>query len=95
MDTDSFILSTKATNLLKDFEYLKKEFDITELDNSHQLYDAITKKGICKEKIETSPIIAIDNFVALRSKSYLFSYNVKTKRNTTYTNPHGVIKFTI
>ena len=53
MDTDSFILSKKTTNLSKDLEYLK---NFNELDKSHELYDTINKKVIGKMKIETSPI---------------------------------------
>ena len=35
MDTDSFILYLKTTNLLKDLEYFKNKFDSSELDNIH------------------------------------------------------------
>ena len=51
MDTDSFILSKKTTNLSKDLEYLKNDFDFNELDKSHELYDTINKKVIGKMKI--------------------------------------------
>ena len=74
MDTDSFILSIKTGDLINDLEYFKDDFDFSELDENHELYDAINKKVIGKLKIETSPIIELDNFVALRSKSYSFSY---------------------
>ena len=57
MDTYSFILCIKTTNLLKDLEYFKKGFDFSELDENHELYDTINKKVIGKMKIETSPII--------------------------------------
>ena len=74
MDTDSFILSIKTGDLINDLEYFKDDFDFSELDPSHELYNSINKKVIGKLKIETSPIIELDNFVALRSKSYSFSY---------------------
>ena len=74
MDTDSFILSIKTGDLINDLEYFKDDFDFSELDENHELYDTINKKVIGKLKIETSPIIELDNFVALRSKSYSFSY---------------------
>ena len=74
MDTDSFILSIKTGDLINDLEYFKDDFDFSELDENHELYDTINKKVIDKMKIETSPIIELDNFVALRSKSYSFSY---------------------
>ena len=77
MDTDSFILSIKTTDLIKDLEYFKDDFDYSELDKNHQLYDPTNKKVIGKMKIETSPVLEIDRFVALRSKSYSYSYNQK------------------
>ena len=70
MDTDSFILSIKTGDLINDWKYFKDDFDFSELDPSHQLYNPINKKVIGKMKIETSPIFELDNFVALRSKSY-------------------------
>ena len=60
-------------------EYSKDDFDFSELDPSHELYDTINKKVIGKMKIETSPIIELDNFVALRSKSYSSSYKTIQK----------------
>ena len=74
MDTDSFILSIKTADILKDLEYFKNDFDFSDLDENHGLCDTINKKVIGKMKIETSPCIELDNFVALRSKSYSFSY---------------------
>ena len=74
MDTDSFILSIKTGDLINDLEYFKDDFDFSELDPSHELYSSINKKVIGKMKIETSPFIELDNFLALRSKSYSFSY---------------------
>ena len=74
MDTDSFILSIKTGDLINDLVYFKDDFDFSELDENHELYDTINKKVVFKMKIETSPIIELDNFVALRSKSYSFSY---------------------
>ena len=79
MDTDSFILSIKTGDLINDLEYFKDDFDFSELDPSHDLYNSINKKVIGKMKIETSPIIELDNFVALRSKSYSISYGSAQK----------------
>ena len=77
MDTDSFVLSFDTNNqeLINFLKGFKDEFDFSELDPSHELYDPVNKKVIGKMKIETSPILVLDNFVALRSKSYSFSYN--------------------
>ena len=77
MDTDSFVLSfdTKLENILEFLKQNKDEFDFSEINKSHEVYDPVNKKVIAKMKIETSPILVLDNFVALRSKSYSFSYN--------------------
>ena len=77
MDTDSFILSfdTNHQELINFLQQNKDEFDFSELDKSHELYNPINKKVIGKMKIETSPVLVLDTFTALRSKSYSFSYN--------------------
>ena len=79
MDTDSFNGSIKTEDLIKDLEYFKDDFDFSGFDGNHELYDTINKKVIGKMKIETSPIIELDNFVALRSKSYSSSYGATQK----------------
>ena len=76
---NTFILSIKTGDLINDLEYFKDDFDFSELDPSHELYNSFNKKVIGKMKIETSPIIELDNFVALRSKSYSFSYGTTQK----------------
>ena len=77
MNTDSFILSfdTNHQELIKFLQENKDEFDFSELDKSHELYNPINKKVIGKMKIETSPVLVLDTFTALRSKSYSFSFN--------------------
>ena len=52
---------------------------MSELDENHELYDSINKKVVGKMEIKTTPIIELDNFVALRSKSYSFSYGATQK----------------
>ena len=77
MDTDSSILSfdTNHQELINFLQQNKDEVDFSELDKSHELYDPIIKKIIGKMKIETSPVLVLDSFIALRSKPYSFSYN--------------------
>ena len=77
MDTDSFVLSFEANKeeLINYLNQSKDEFDFSELDPSHELYDPVNKKVIGKMKIQTSPVLVLDSFVALRSKPYSFSYN--------------------
>ena len=79
MDTDSFILSFDTNNqeLINFLQQNKDEFDFSELHPSDELYDPINKKVIEKMKLETSPVLVLDTFTALRSKSYSFSYNNK------------------
>ena len=79
MNTDSFILSfdTKHQELINVLQENKDEFDFSELDKSHELYNPINKKVI--GKIETSPVLVLDTFTALRSKSYSFSFNNNQK----------------
>ena len=83
MDTDSFILSfdTNHEELINFLQQNKDEFDFSELDKSHELYNPINKKVIGKMKIETSPVLVLDTFTALRSKSYSFSYNNNNNKN--------------
>ena len=83
MVTDSFILSfdTNHQELIKFLQENKYEFDFSELHKSHELYDPINKKVIGKTKIETSPVLVLDTFTALRSKSYSFSYNNNINNN--------------
>ena len=75
MDTDSFMLSfdTNHQELINFLQENKDEIDFSELDKSHEIYDSINKKVIGKMKIETSPVLVLDSFIALRSKSYSFS----------------------
>ena len=54
MDTDSFFLSIKTEDLIKDLEYIEDNFDFSELDKPHELYDCKSKKVIGQLKIETS-----------------------------------------
>ena len=79
MDTDSFILSfdTNHQELINFLQENKDEFDFSEFGKSNELYDPINKKVMGKMKIETSPVLVLDTFTALRSKSYSFSYNNK------------------
>ena len=61
MDFDSFVLSFDANNQeLTNFSQKNKDnFDISELEKNHQLYDTINKKVIGKMKIETSPVLVL------------------------------------
>ena len=66
-------------------ECFNDDFDFSEMDKNPPLYVLKIKKGIGEKKIETSPIIELDNFIALRSKSYAYSYANKEISKKRYT----------
>ena len=78
MDTDIFILCFNANNqkLTKFLQQNKEEFDFSELDECHEIYDPINtnKKVKGKTKIGRSPASVQDSITASRSKSLSFSY---------------------
>ena len=81
MDTDSLVASfdTDDENLVEFLKQKKDEFDYSELDPNHEIYDTTNEKGIGKMKIETSPVLVLDNLTPLRSNSYSFSYGIINK----------------
>ena len=72
MDTDSFVLSGNAKDIIKDLKNLEYIFDFGNLDKNHEPFSNKNKKVIGKFKIETPTNIWIDEFVCLRSKKYAF-----------------------
>ena len=72
MDTDSFVLSVNTTDIIKDLKNLENIFDFINLDKNHELFSNNNKKVIGEFKIETPKNIWIDEFVCLRSKTYVF-----------------------
>ena len=72
MDCDSFILSIKSENIIKDLKNLEDMFYFSNIDENHELYSEKNKKVFGKFKIETPKNIFIDEFIALRSKMYAF-----------------------
>ena len=75
MDRDSFFyfFDSQLENLLEFLKQKEDEFDFSELDKNHQLCNPTNKTVIGKMKIETSPVLVLDSFTALQSKSYSFS----------------------
>ena len=72
MDTDSFVLSVKTKDIIKDLKKLESIFDFSNLDKNHELFSNKIKKVNRKYKIETPKNIWIDEFVCLRSKMYAY-----------------------
>ena len=72
MDTDSFVLSVKTKDFIKDLKNLEDLFDFSNLEKNHELFSNKNKKVIGFFKIETPRSIWIDQFVCLRSKIFAF-----------------------
>ena len=79
IDCDSFVLSIKTQDIIKDLYNLKDLFDFSNLNKEHKLFSNKNKKVVGKFKIETPVNIWIDEFVALRSKAYSFKCNNTNK----------------
>ena len=72
MDTDSFVLSMKTENVIKDLKNLEDMFDFSNLGESHEPSSNENEKVFGKFKIETPKNIWIDKFDSLTSKAYSF-----------------------
>ena len=72
MDTDSFVLSVNAKDIVNDLKNLEDIFDFSNLGKTHELFSNKNKKVIGKFKIEAPKKIWIDEFVSLISKMYAF-----------------------
>ena len=72
MDCDSFILSIKSENKIKDLKNLEDIFDFSNIDENQELYSEKNEKILGKFKVETPKNIFIVEFIALRSKMYAF-----------------------
>ena len=81
MDVDSFVLcsDTQEQSLIDFLQQNKNEFDSKQSNENHELFDSSNENVIEKLKIKTSPVLVIDTFSALRTKTYSFSYNSITK----------------
>ena len=72
MDTDSFVLNVNTKDIIKDLKSLEAVFDLSNLDENHELFSNKNKKVSGKFKIETPKNIWIDELICLRSKMYAF-----------------------
>ena len=73
------ILSMKTENFFKILKNLEDIFDISNLDENHDLFSNKNKKVIGKLKIETTKKIWMDEFVCLRSKTFSCKCNDNTE----------------
>ena len=81
MDTDSFILSVNAKDIVRDLKKLQGIFYFSKLDGHHELFINKNKKVIIKFKNGTPKNIWIDDFVCLRSKMYAFKCGDDSKNS--------------
>ena len=70
MDTDSFVLNVKTKDSIKDLKNLEELFDFSNLNENYELFSSKKKNVIGIFKIKIPKNIWIDEFIALRSKSY-------------------------
>ena len=96
MDTDSFVLSfdTDYEQLVDFSKQNKDEFDFSEIIPKHVLYDTSNKEVFGKMKLETSRVLMLDSFIALRSKSYSYSYANEIKQKANQKRAHHTMKTT-
>ena len=87
LDTDSFIFSfNPIKGLIEDLKHFKDDFDLSDLDPSHELYSEDIKKVIGRMKLETAPELDLDEAVFLRRKSYSLNF----KQNSSHCKHKGV-----
>ena len=75
-DTDSFIYAIKTDDVYRDLEKIKADFDFSNYDVDHFLFDDTNKKVFLKFKDETGRK-AIREFIALKPKLYSVVLNGK------------------
>ena len=81
MDTDSFVLSVNAKNIIKDLNNLEDLFDFSNLDENHQLVSNGNKKVIGKFRIEAVNIVWVGEFFRLRVKCMRLNVEMTAKIN--------------
>ena len=81
MNTDSFILSINAEDLIKDLKNLENKFDFSNLHENHESFSNKNKKVIGKFKLKTPQKLWIDEFVCLRNKMFSFKWEMIVKTN--------------
>ena len=88
MNNYNFVLSFDANNqvLPNVFQQNKDQFDFSEPDKNHELYNFIDKKVIDEMKIKTSTLLVLEIFTVLRTKSYSFSSDFFSKSKTIRNN---------
>ena len=72
MDTDSFVLSVNAKDIIKDLKHLGDIFDFRNLEENHGIFSNKNKNSIGFFKVGTPNNISIDEFVCFISKAFSF-----------------------
>ena len=86
-DTGSFIFSFKPIkSSIEELKHFKEDFDLSDLDPSHELYSEANKNVIGKKKLETAPELDLGEAVLLRSKTY----SLDIEQNSSHCKHKGV-----
>ena len=72
IDTDAIVLSVNTKDIIEDLKDVEDFFDLSNLDNKHELFSNKNEKRVGFFKIETPKSIWTDEFVCLRSKMFSF-----------------------
>ena len=75
-DKDSFIYAIKTDDVYRDLEKIKADFDFSNYDEAHFLFEDTNKKVVLKFKDETGGKL-IREFIALKPKLYSVVLNGK------------------
>ena len=73
MDSDSFVLSMKTENNIKDIKNLEVFSDCSNSDEKHEVFSNKNKKNVGEFKLETPKKFWIDDSVCLRIKIFSFT----------------------
>ena len=70
----------RTTNTAIDFEKSEDFSDFSNLNKTHEIFKNTMKKFDGKSKNETQKTIYLDEFIALKSKTYSFECNDKSTK---------------
>ena len=88
-DTDSLIYAIKTDDVYRDLEKIKADFDFSNYDKDHFLFEDTNKKVVLKFKDETGGK-PIREFIALKPK--LYSVVLNGKQNLSHpSTPHSYL----
>ena len=72
MDIGGIVVGLNTKEIIKNLKKLEDLFDNSNLNENHEIFSKKNEKVTGIFKLETPKSIWIDEFVALRSKTYVF-----------------------